>query len=199
MVTRIEALATSRDLKIVNMTKSACYFGLGADEEKHESCRIWNEAAMRRIIEIAPDLVFSIATRPVNDERKCYPGYVAAWRKLEEHRIQLLGLRDNPWFAHDVPYCVELHAGAADACGMQRRAFFQAVDPVRAIGLGNTHFVDFTDDYCPRWLCPVIARGVLRYRDDSHLTRTYVLTLKERLGRELDAALAEGRREQRVD
>jgi peptidoglycan/LPS O-acetylase OafA/YrhL len=201
----LEGLAASRGLKIINMTKSACYFGLSADGERtrdgaeHDSCRLWNEAAMRRIIEIAPDLVFTISTRPVSGVEGMSPGYLAAWRKLEEHRIRLLGLRDNPWFAHDVPYCLELHASATDACGMERSAFFAAVHPTRGLGLHNAYFADFTDDYCPGGFCPAVARGVLRYRDRGHLTRTYVLTLKERLGGELDAALAEGRGDRRVD
>jgi hypothetical protein len=99
----------------------------------------------------------------------------------------------HPWFTYDVPYCVELHARATDACGMKRSAFYGPTDPTDGLGLANAHFADFTDDYCPRGFCPAVSNGVLRYRDDHHLTRTYVLTLKERLGHELDAALAEGR------
>jgi peptidoglycan/LPS O-acetylase OafA/YrhL len=187
----LQRLAKTRDLKIVAMTKSACFFSsqIDPEEDPDRSCSRWNAAAMKRIIEISPDLVFTISTRDIGGREATPAGYFAAWRTLATHQIRVLALRDNPWFKRDVSYCVELHPSSPDSCGIKRADFYASRDPAAASKLANLWFADFSDEYCPNGFCSPAVDGILRYRDAHHLTVSYTMTLAPRLERELDLAL----------
>ncbi|UUL82372.1 acyltransferase family protein [Sphingomonas qomolangmaensis] len=191
----LQALAPSRALKVVNLTKSACYFGLGRPigANRDASCEKWNEAAVRRITELKPHLVFTIATRPVDGRETVPSSYRAAWRALDQHNIPVLALRDNPWMQRDAVQCAELHPNDAGECGLPRR--FVYADDRLELGpdADNVTLLDFSEAYCPGEMCPVVHDGILRYRDRHHLTTTYTLTFHKALGKALDRLLPASR------
>lgn len=192
----LQSLAEARGYKIISMTKSACYFSLGADVDalRDASCSLWNETAVNRIKAISPDLVVTIATRPVAGKESTPAGYVRAWRTLGGVGIKVLALRDNPWFDDDPVRCAEYHVRSVDDCGSSRDEHYSKSFPGTIPTLSNVQFADFSDQYCPGGFCPVARNGILRYRDRHHLTKTYVLMLRGRLDEAIKEALGSSNR-----
>ncbi len=80
--------------------------------------------------------------------------------------------------------------GTAESCGVDRAAALDPVDPALAASahLPSVTLLDLTDSLCRQDVCRVIEGNVLVYRDDDHLTTTYVRTLTPELGRQLGPA-----------
>lgn len=52
-------------------------------------------------------------------------------------------------------------------------------------GVKGAHLIDQSDAICPGDPCAPVVGGVLVWRDDDHLTRTYVQSLTPRLQAQL--------------
>ncbi len=191
----LQKIAERRDLRIVTALKSACLLGApGTGTYSDPSCELWNERAQARIIEIRPDLLITIGTRVETDLEIMVPEVVEAIGRLGAAGIPVLALRDNPRFEEDAPLCVELNADDMGRCASPRSEMYLDPPPYLGLDLPNVRFVDFSDDFCPGDACPVAEDGLLRYRDQHHLTIAYVLTFVDRLEQAIDAALrASGR------
>lgn len=185
------AIADELDFKIVSMTKSACAFQLGSDGERevHPSCIDWNHQAIASILRLRPDLVFTIATRLVNDREGTPESYRRAWLLMQTNGISILALRDNPWFPQEIPYCLELNPDAPDRCAMRTSSFYQEVDPALAGKPANVHLLDLSASYCDRSFCHPTEGHVLKYRDKHHFTRAYTMLFKDVLGEALKPLL----------
>ena len=189
----LQALAQRRDLRIISMTMSTCSFKLGADEHDGLSpaCTEWADNAVAEIRRLKPDLVFTIVTRPGDGHDYVPTSYRRAWAAMQEDGIKIVGLRDNPWFESDIPYCVELNRNDPDRCAIRRSAFYGPDNPALVDAPGNMTVLDFTDEYCDAGLCRPVKDQLLRYRDSHHLTRTFAMTFIDRIDVALVKALNE--------
>jgi len=185
------AIADQLDFKIISMTKSACAFQLGddGDREVHPSCIAWNGEAIADIVHLKPDLVFTIATRLVNDREGTPESYRRAWETLQQKGIPILALRDNPWFPQEIPYCLELNPNAPEKCEIRTDSFYEAVDPALERKPANVHILDLSARYCDQSFCRATDGHLLKYRDKHHLTRAYVMSFKDELMKALKALL----------
>jgi peptidoglycan/LPS O-acetylase OafA/YrhL len=185
------AIADHLDFKIVSMTKSACAFQLGDDGERevHPSCIDWNNEAIGAILRLKPDLVFTIATRLVNDREGTPESYRRAWAVLQRNGIPILALRDNPWFPQEVPYCLELNPDAPESCAIRTDSFYDEADPALERKPPNVHLLDLSGRFCDQSFCRPTEGHVLKYRDKHHLTRAYIMSFKEDLEKELKPLL----------
>jgi hypothetical protein len=88
---------------------------------------------------------------------------------------------------------VDLHYGEPERCSQPRSEGFDGKDITReAAALApRARVVDLSDKFCGADSCPMVIGNVMLYRDFNHVTRTYMLTLVDRLGEELAAAKAE--------
>lgn len=164
--------AAKRDFEIRVMTKSKCYFSAGAsrDPTADPSCAAWNAAALRRILEMRPDLVMTIATRGAGVQGEVMPdGYVEAWEIVRDAGIPVLALRDNPWFQGDPVRCVELNRSNLANCSMRRAAFYLPTEQIRNRVPRGVTLLDFSDDYCPGGQCLAAGQGLLRYLSLIHI------------------------------
>ena len=174
----LQEISKTEDILILNMTKSACRFS-DRDEEQNlsEECYLWNDNVVTELINLSPDLVFSIADW---GSRQIIPeGFFKQWEKLDEHDIPVFALRDNAWFNFDPAACVEEYHPNYDKCSVKQNdvlpeesAWDNLVEKP-----GNVHYYDLTNYYCTDGTCDVVIGNVLVYRDSHHITATYAKTL----------------------
>lgn len=199
-LTALDVLGREHGFRVVTFVKMGCplttdYIPVlfGSD---YVSCLNWSRTALDRIAELQPDFVFTTSTRPkgegVGDESPDW--YVEVWRELSAQGIPVLAMRDNPWLTRDG---VEWRAidclaegGDATSCGVRRSVALDPVDPTLAAAfqMPSVRALDMTDSLCDERICRVVEGNVLIFRDEHHLTATYVRTMAPELGKQIAAA-----------
>ena len=129
-----------------------------------------------------PDLVLTSSTRtdpdPSNTEFMD-PGWVPPIKSINDAGIPVVALRDTPRMHEAVPACLESNPDNYAACGTTTAENYQAASPDAAVAgqLPATKFLDFSRFFCPDDLCPAVIGNVMVYKDDNHVTRTYMESL----------------------
>jgi len=186
----LRQIALPRGWRIVTYTKMACPFGAGETNNfglVDPDCQARNARLTEHLLEIRPDLVVTVVTlarRP--PEQRIPPGY---WRQLGAAGIPVLGLRDTPWFDHDMVDCVGRSARPDRDCSVARRER----DPGELVPAGGwpagLTFVDTRDWLCAADRCGPVVDGYMVYFDNSHMTETFARSLAPRLAPWIDRAL----------
>jgi peptidoglycan/LPS O-acetylase OafA/YrhL len=152
------------------------------------SCLVWNQGLEGKLAELRPDAVVTVGTYTGNSagepETVAEP-QVSAWRKLDALGIPVIALRDNVRFETSPVDCVAVH-GDDPRCGRDRADILGA-NPLRAHpGLpASTTVLDLNDALCTAERCEAVVGNVLVYRDDDHVSATYVRTVAPYLDRQL--------------
>ncbi|MFI9486708.1 SGNH hydrolase domain-containing protein [Promicromonospora sp. NPDC052451] len=176
------ALAREHGWELREMLKHGCRLATsGAGGLAYpSSCATWNERALDALTAARPDAVVVVGTRTFEDgsPERVMPGQVGAWRVLADAGVRVVTVRDNPRFEWFVPVCME-DESIPDACGRARAEQLAAVSPVTTADdvPGSVVHLDLTDSICGPVICSAVVGNVLVYRDDDHLTSTYVRTL----------------------
>ncbi|MDP9420063.1 MAG: acyltransferase [Actinomycetota bacterium] len=147
-------------------------------------CDTWRNAAMERIKSERPALVVIGMARHYDDSYRVTV-YGSEWiaglrRTVEELRadgigVVVLGPTPHPKFA--VPDCLSDHPFDVPACNEPLSA---AVSPAgaraerTAVEQAGGRYIDVAPWLCTPGTCPVVVDNLLVYRDDSHLTTSYV-------------------------
>ena len=167
--------AEAAGAKVVSYTKSDCLFG-DVDAfgfERDPSCSKWNEALLETLLEDPPDLVVTIGTRNVDGVEQVLPGYQSRFELLSRSGIPVLAIRDNPSFDFDPLVCLEQEDW--DECSAPAADFYVSLAQLDFPKLPGIHFLDISELLCPEGTCRVVDGDLLQYRDDNHLTTTWVL------------------------
>jgi peptidoglycan/LPS O-acetylase OafA/YrhL len=186
----LQQIAATRGWRIVTYTKAVCSFGTGANDNfgrPAPDCAAWSARVTERLLELRPDLVVTVATlNRVPPEQLIPPGH---WRQLGAAGIPVLGLRDTPWFDHNMVDCVARSALPGRDCSVPRRDR----DPAGLVPAGgwpsNFIFVETRDWLCLTDRCGPFVDGFMVYFDDSHMTATFARSLAPRLEPWIDRAL----------
>ncbi|GAB2467018.1 acyltransferase family protein [Promicromonospora xylanilytica] len=190
------ALAHENGWELRQMLKHGCRLATShdgdGDGEVPPACTTWNEDALQALVAARPDVVVVVGTRTYEDgsPEETLPGQVEAWRTLDAAGITVVTIRDNPRFEWFVPECM-VDAVSAEACGRPRVELFADVSPVTtAPGVpDDAVHLDLTDSICGPVTCDAVVGNVLVYRDDDHLTNTYVRTLTPAVDEQLRSHL----------
>lgn len=191
--------------RVETMTKSACPFtdaAITADRKVKTDCREWGRSALRKVIAAKPDVVVvsqraSTALLEGKDERTggaMVRGLHRYWQQLIDAGIQVVVHLDNPFpTTHPVYQCVEDHPDDVSRCAFDfDEGLAESAAPVlreAAESLPGVRIVDMGSAICPGGVrCPAVIGDILLYRAGSHLTRTFVVSVEQQLGRELAAA-----------
>ncbi len=172
---QVAATAEDQDVKLVTMTKGSCPFGDMAEVDfaVDPSCRVWMDDVMDQLLDDPPELVITVATRPVDGVEEVPEWKLPQLQRLSDAGIAVLGIRDNPRFGFDVPECIDIRG--VDACTVQRSDVLAPLDELEIPELAHFTFVDTADDYCREDVCTPVRDGVLMSADGSHLTRTWTM------------------------
>lgn len=163
--------------------------------EPEHGCVLWGDNVIELAKELRPDAMVVDGTHThYEGELEDIPAeQVAAWQLLDEAGIRLIGLRDNPR-GDDEPLvrdCLAEHGVGTSLCDLDRSDVYPAVSPALTtpgVPESMVH-IDLTQWFCREsdGRCPAVIGNVLVYRDASHLTNTYLLSLRPMLADALRA------------
>jgi peptidoglycan/LPS O-acetylase OafA/YrhL len=180
--TAFEEIAQEHDWHLVLIAKQGCRMQDPATEvQGFPSCLPWNESLEGVLEELAPDAVVvdgTVTAVTAGDPERILPGQLAAWQKLDAQGIPVLAIRDNMRFESMPVDCVAEH-GADPACGRARAEILPPTDPLTTTpGMPDSLVpLDLTDAFCTADDCPAVIGNVLVYRDDDHISNTYIQTV----------------------
>lgn len=172
----LQTFMDEENIRILNYTKALCRFTLDPTEE---DCKQWNEDVIESLLAKKPDLVFTNADVGKELNPTVPEGYLAMWEVLNKAKIEVFGIRDNPWMNFDVPYCVDINGADSDECVVERDTVLLDESPWSQLKEvpNNVHYVDLNDYICEEDYCKPVQGNVLVYRDDNHLSATYSSSL----------------------
>ncbi|MGO1544322.1 MAG: acyltransferase family protein [Gulosibacter sp.] len=185
----LEQIAADEGWRLVIYTKSSCPLVdtplLDGEDRTNTGCVDWNERVQEELTENAkPDhvIVSSYGYTPAEKESFA-DGLAGAWQPLLNADIELTVLVDPPAAGVNVPECVATNLSSLSNCTLPQHsgnaggaeAQLEAAEEVAV------PTVDMSEMVCPREECSPIIGEVLTYRDQHHLTATYVETLKNPL------------------
>jgi len=204
-ISAIDAIGDQRGWRIRTYTKSACSFAdavITRNGEPYDACTEWNRAVMERLRDDPPDVVVtsqgrSTALDDPNDPEAgssteaMVRGLRSHWTSLTGRGTHVVVIRDNPNppEGESVYACVAEHREAIDQCAFdQEAAERRGAGEVLAKAANNmqgVHVIDMSDYFCLAGSCPAVIGNVLVYRQGTHITKTYIDTLRPVVERKL--------------
>ena len=185
----IEALAVEHHWKLIVASKSACPLADAAtlpSAVAHISCKSWNQK-LEAFIASSPKfslIINSTSSFVTGNFASTALAYKTEVKRLTSHGTKWLVILDNPKPLATFVACVEA-AGqkAASSCGLSRSHAMTPADPLAPAikGLPGVTYADYTDTYCSADYCPPVIKNTVVYRDDSHISATFSMTLKPQL------------------
>ncbi|MGA7204448.1 MAG: SGNH hydrolase domain-containing protein, partial [Specibacter sp.] len=184
----VRSLAVKNHWRVVKILGLGCVYG--ADTAIQEPrCKTFNEQATAYVMALKPQKVFTIATRTTESTPKeaLVPGYAQTVKTFTDAGIGVVGVRDNPRFKVNMPWCVSKNGDESPQCRVPLETVMPAVSPLKGFAAGNKKFfpVDMTDLLCPRGVCQAVIGNVHVYIDTNHVSQTYWNTMAVEFGRRL--------------
>lgn len=192
-------IAKARHWRLYTFLKADCPFidlpiRNAADMSRYPQCGKWNRNVLRELQSIKPDLTITIPFRwifPLDSSQSSPTRTGAAiGRMLAQIPGQKVVIVDSPYSNRNVPRCVAAH-GAAH-CAIPRKQVLSGGVKVRereAARVGGGIYLNMTPKICAGWPCPVVTNGILEFRDNHHLTKTYTMSLTPLVDAELARVL----------
>lgn len=170
----INVMANKNNFRIVSLLKIGCPFIGGAEEDAESECARFNAKAVQYALDLRPDAVFTVATSSATGpEDSAVEGLEDAAMVLNDHGIQLIGVRDTPRFDHAPTECAYAHGASSQDCAVPLSDVL-VDEPPREVSNAGIGFFDFTDMVCPDSVCRPAIGNLYVYIDDDHLTGQYV-------------------------
>ncbi|MDN3903987.1 acyltransferase family protein [Arthrobacter sp. YD2] len=178
-------LADERGWEIISYTRGYC--PVTADAFIDERCLDFNERSIEEIIDLQPDLVLTTSSQTHfgggETLDQTWPDQVS---RFTARGIPVVGIRDTPRMPENVPACLERNADNYEACGIEAKDTLASSNPLQGLDLPNVHLLDFNDLLCPNGFCSPVIGNVIVYRDNDHLTSTFLRTTVPWFGERLD-------------
>ncbi|HEY8456098.1 MAG TPA: acyltransferase family protein [Actinopolymorphaceae bacterium] len=200
----LDAIGKRQGWRVVVLTKSGCP---PADVLVHNAnlrrayfeCDEWRSHVHDRISREKPDLIvvagrahYTVIEDGTHlDREESAKELERGWERELDHLLtynsQIVAIEDNPQPDKDVPACVAQQIDDLDECATPE-------DKARAETVLATHVASRYDEVelidpavvlCRDGVCPAVIGDVLVYRDDNHLSATFVETLTDWLEDEL--------------
>jgi hypothetical protein len=195
----MDRVARHEGWRIVTFVKVACPFidmrvSNTALKREYRECADFNEATLRRLADIKPDLTIvsmsRIAIHPLAaaDDTVAAKG-AAVGRMVARIPGRVAILVDTPYAGQDVPACLSQHPSNVEACAIPRSVAFTdhlgGLESIAAKAAGAAR-IDLTKRICVGDPCSVVVNDRIVFRDIGHMTATFSRSLAPAL----DAALA---------
>ena len=180
-------LAEDHQWQLVSLIRAGCSLSTQSEffEEGtpgYEGCVAWQSRLTERILSLEPDLVVTVGTRTAygTDEERLPPGYLEAWQQLSDAGLPVIAMRDSPRHLQDVPDCVAQWGDAAERCGTPRSWVYTdgLLEAAEAVLPAGGSLIDTSSWFCTDDLCPPLIGNTRVYRDDGHVTGTYMRTVR---------------------
>lgn len=204
----IEKLARKHGWRLVALAKAECPPGevevlSETTGSRYEQCPVWRERTLRRIEREGRGglVLLSGAGKyvPLDKDgeaiegeeraRVLEEGYIATLRRIQAAGLRTAVIKDPPAAEDDVPSCVSARLHELDRCSFPaERGEAEEFDARAVARTPGASLLDLTDQICPRDVCRAVIGDALVYRDKSHLSATFAVTLAPRLERGLREA-----------
>lgn len=195
-VPAIQKIYNRPDWRVVIYTKSSCpivdkpifYARIGRE---FSECATWRRSVLERLENMQPDIVFlgSAASYELS-EADWSEGLASVWARVSRVAKQVRVMRATPILPFNGPDCLDTPravkwlkggsncaAPADNVAGDQLYGIQQRV--VRQFA--NVQLVDLNDVVCPGKECQAERDGMVIFRDNQHLTASYVESLSPQL------------------
>ena len=163
----------------------------------YTECDEWHKTAINKIQQLQPVLtiVSSFEGYALGDD-EWRNGIKSVLQNLSESSQKVLVLRDTPSANFDIPSCLAYRLWRPSFIP-SRSCVFSAPQTSKVYEfqlsaeaqLKNVLTADMSDSICPHEICTGLLNGLVMYRDSDHLTASFVRTLEETLGAEIDRVL----------
>jgi len=193
-------IADEKKWRIDMVGMSGCYWSTSLQvypAKVQHDCRKW-KANLTAYLHSAPayDVIVTsynagsaVVTQPgENAHTAMVNGLVAAWKPLAARGSKIIAIKDSPNPKIGITDCVAKYPESPNQhCAVSRATAFAAFDaqPSAVTEVKNAQLIDLTDLFCAADACEPVVGGVVLYRDQGHLTDTYVSTLTPYLEKEL--------------
>ncbi len=210
----LEQVAKERHWRLVSMVRASCpvatvpvYDPRGGEEQAE--CAVWRRLALRRIVELQPTLVVMANSvgyikRPGESDglsqlsyRQWEEGIRTTFVSLDSAGVRGLFFRDTPRAKDDVPLCLSRAAyfgWEQRECAAERdEALYPEIyglEQRAASGLPHVSTVDLSDLVCGPAVCETVQRGMVVYRDHSHLTASFARSLAPALSQRIEPLIS---------
>jgi SGNH domain (fused to AT3 domains) len=196
----------------VSITRPSCpfmYATVSLPEPLRSQCAQWNRGVIAWFWQHPEvETVFTsdeptelLPARGQSAREAAVEGYISIWNALPPSVKHIVVIRDNPYNHGTVLECVEeaiaKHLNAGHHCREPRSEALKP-DPA-AVAARELHsprigVIDMTRFFCGARYCYPVVGGALVYRDATHITRVFAVSLGPYLLREVDALIASWRR-----
>jgi peptidoglycan/LPS O-acetylase OafA/YrhL len=196
----IDAIARARAWRVMPLTKDSCIFldmrieSLHLEREYAE-CTRWRQAVLQILQREKPDLVVVSSSRwvhpvnPLDADLRRQGDAMARLLRLLPGRVAVIA--DTPLSFYDVPACLSRSVRPPDGCSTSRGYALTAhlMRDKFAADISGAWLIDPAEWLCDEARCPAIIDWTIVYRDDHHLTATFVRSLAPALDAQLAEAL----------
>ena len=177
--TALEVIAEDMNIKLDTYIRDGCRFS--ADDfngRLTEKCMEWNIEVKELLLEAKPDIIFTTAT--VFGSADIPNEYKEMWMEFDGIS-EILAVRDNPRMPEDVPSCLEIKE--IPECSFPVDDVLTSVDAFEDTEdiPANVTLADLSEFFCDDDRCTPVIGNILVYRDEHHLTASYVKTLSKPL------------------
>lgn len=188
-------------------TKSSCNW-IAAVQEIHDrpydECFAFGERVTDYMERMEPDYVltsggmFRLADRDETTDQDRAQVLAQRWRDAQAMGADVIVLLENPYPVGVVPVyeCVEANLGSLVECAFdQQTGVNRSAAPSQVLaskGLAGVSTLTLNDYICPQDSCSPVIGNVMVYRQGSHLTNTYAMSLEDVMGERLAEIIVDG-------
>lgn len=203
----LEALAKKHDWRLLVIVKVACPIGdfpLWRDGAIRGDCDWWRSNMTKWVLQEKPAFVVTSGgltgvygqLPPVERQVK---GFREIFNKFIANGTKIIAIKDNPLMKYhkgkwmDVPPCLYYYRKDIKKCFRPRELTLDSMTDtmmLAADGMKGVATINLTQYFCTKDECPPVIGNVVVYRDQHHLTETFVNTLTPYLEKELFRRMA---------
>ncbi|CAM4331056.1 acyltransferase family protein [Jeotgalicoccus halotolerans] len=189
-ISPMQDIAEEENMRLINITKAGCRFT--TDTENYtEQCIEWNRNVIDEIVNEDVDLVITLADIAYSSLYDVPAGFIEQFNKLDEVNIDVLALRDTPYFKGSVPECIAQHGDDSTECKIVKADVYNTPSAWERLENkpDNVFYADYSDYFCGEEYCDPVVGNVIGYFDHDHMTETFSKTFKPLLQRDVAEAL----------
>lgn len=187
LLSGLKATAQAQNWRLDSYVGRGCVL---ASTSTADPCQKRRTDLAKRLVAGAYDLVIVTALRSDAVDASTYS---AAWKPLVAKGTKVIAVADDPMQSAAAFSCAVAakSADAATNCGTAKSTAFAVQDPLRAAvaATPGAVLVDQTGRMCDATRCPVVIGHVMAYRDQHHMSATFVRTLVPYLVQEMAGSL----------
>ncbi|NNG21363.1 acyltransferase [Naumannella sp. ID2617S] len=185
-VTLMGEIAAREQWHLITMVRPTCRFSL-PNPLSDAACVEYSRNVTQYLLQTRPDVIMNVGSRAqANGPELSVDTYLEAAKPLTDAGLKIVNIRDNPRYDFRMPECVQRFGANDDRCTRPVAEKLAPVSPLLALeATPGMSSIDLTEFICPGGICTGVIGGVYVYMDDNHLSRTYVLTLRQEFEKQL--------------